>query len=79
MRFGGEGSCEDHPHGNLIETQCHGSDTLEYLCDTIEAIMAEMTNKSDEGYITLILPLKLSDGVVGNIDSHDASYSYIDT
>src|SRR5205085_6136571 len=45
VRFGGEGS-SDHPHANLIETQCHSFDQLEYLCGPIESIMAQMTNKT---------------------------------
>src|SRR4051812_41366811 len=36
-RFGGEGS-SDHPHANLIETQCHAFDTLEYLCGPISSV-----------------------------------------
>lgn len=77
-RFGGEGS-PDHPHANLIETQCHGFDMLEYLCGPIESIMAEMTNKTGNGYRTMCLSLKFSNGAVGSlIGTYDSSYAYRD-
>jgi len=37
-RFGGEPSETPHPYANLIETQCHGFDMLEYLCGDIESV-----------------------------------------
>ncbi len=78
-RFGGEGH-SDHPHANLIETQCHGFDMLEYLCGPIEAIMAEMTDKTGGGYRTLVLALRFANGAVGSlIGSYDSSYAYVDT
>ena len=78
-RFGGEGQ-SDHPHANLIETQCHGFDMLEYLCGPIESIMAEMTDKTGNGYGTLVLALRFTNGGVGSlIGSYDSSYAYVDT
>jgi myo-inositol 2-dehydrogenase / D-chiro-inositol 1-dehydrogenase len=76
-RFGGEGSCEHHPHANLIETQCHGLDMLEYLCGPIEWISAEMTDKTAKGYTTLVLSLRFANGAVGSLTgSYDSSYAY---
>ncbi len=78
-RFGGEGH-SDHPHANLIETQCHGFDMLEYLCGPIESIIAEMTDKTGGGYRTLVLALRFANGAVGSlVGSYDSSYAYIDT
>jgi len=78
-RFGGEGS-SDHPHANLIETQCHGFDQLEYLCGPIASISAEMTDKTGHGYRTLVLALRFASGAVGSlIGTYDSSYAYRDT
>jgi myo-inositol 2-dehydrogenase/D-chiro-inositol 1-dehydrogenase len=78
-RFGGGGS-SDHLHANLIETQCHGFDMLEYLCGPIESIMAEMTDKTGGGFRTLALALRFAGGAVGTLlGSYDTSYSYPDT
>jgi myo-inositol 2-dehydrogenase/D-chiro-inositol 1-dehydrogenase len=78
-RFGGEGA-SDHPHANLIETQCHGFDSLEYLCGPIDSIMAEMTDKTGGGYRTLSLSLKFANGSVGSmIGTYDSSYAYPDS
>ena len=78
-RFGGEGT-SSHPHANLIETQCHGFDMLEYLCGPIESIMAEMTDKTGKGFSTMVLSLKFSSGAVGSlIGTYDSSYAYTDT
>jgi predicted dehydrogenase len=75
-RFGGEGS-SDHPHANLIETQCHGFDLLEYLCGPIASISAEMTDITGKGYSTLILALRFTNGAVGSlVGSYDSSYAY---
>lgn len=75
-RFGGEGS-SDHPHANLIETQCHGFDMLEYLCGPIESVMAEMTDQRGGGYTTLALSLRFENGAVGSlVGSYDSSYAY---
>ncbi len=75
-RFGGEGT-GDHPHANLIETQCHGFDMLEYLCGPIEAVSAEMTDKTGKDYSTLVLALRFASGAVGSlVGSYDSSYAY---
>jgi myo-inositol 2-dehydrogenase / D-chiro-inositol 1-dehydrogenase len=75
-RFGGEGS-SDHPHANLIETQCHGFDMLEFLCGPIESVMAQMTAKTGGGYRTLVLALRFANGAVGSlVGSYDTSYAY---
>lgn len=78
-RFGGDGS-STHKHANLIETQCHGFDMLEYLCGPIDSIMAEMTDKTGGGYRTMSLALKFENGAVGSlIGTYDSSYAYPDT
>ena len=75
-RFGGEGS-SDHPHANLIETQCHGFDTLEWLCGPIRSVMAEMTDKTGGGFRTLALALGFANGAVGSlVGTYDSSYAY---
>ncbi|MCA0452747.1 MAG: Gfo/Idh/MocA family oxidoreductase [Chloroflexi bacterium] len=78
-RFGGEGT-SDHPHANLIETQCHAFDQLEYLCGPIESVMAEMTDMTGGGYRTLVLALRFANGAVGSlVGTYDSSYAYPDT
>lgn len=78
-RFGGEGY-SDHPHANLIETQCHAFDQLEYLCGPVASVMAEMTDKTGKGFSTLVLSLKFKNGAVGSlVGSYDSSYAYEDT
>ena len=78
-RFGGEGS-SDHPHANLIETQCHAFDQLEWLCGPIDSIMAQMTGKTGGGYRTLVLALHFANGAVGSlIGTYDSSYAYSDS
>ncbi|HZG68519.1 MAG TPA: Gfo/Idh/MocA family oxidoreductase [Herpetosiphonaceae bacterium] len=78
-RFGGEGT-SDHPHANLIETQCHGFDMLEYLCGPITSVMAEMTDTSGTGFSTLALALRFANGAVGSlVGSYDSSYAYPET
>ena len=75
-RFGGEGA-SDHPHANLIETQCHGFDMLEYLCGPIDSVMAEMTDMTGGGYRTLVVSLKFRHGGVGAlVGTYDSSYAY---
>jgi myo-inositol 2-dehydrogenase / D-chiro-inositol 1-dehydrogenase len=75
-RFGGEGASE-HPYANLIETQCHGFDMLEYLCGPIDSVMAEMTDMTGKGYRTLVLALRFANGGVGSlVGSYDSSYAY---
>ena len=78
-RFGGEGR-SDHPHANLIETQCHGFDMLEHLCGPVASVMAQMTDKTGGGYRTLVLALEFASGAVGSlVGSYDSSYAYPDT
>ncbi len=75
-RFGGEGE-SDHPHANLIETQCHAFDQLESLCGPIASVMAEMTDKTGKGFSTLVLSLKFESGALGSlVGSYDSSYAY---
>lgn len=78
-RFGGEGGdCFDHD--NLIETQCHGFDQLEFLAGPIDSVMAQMTDITGKGYSTLALALHFASGAVGSlVGSYDASYAYPDT
>jgi len=78
-RFGGEGGGE-HPHANLIETQCHGFDMLEYLCGPIAAVQAEMTDMTGKGFSTMALSLKFANDAVGSlVGSYDSSYAYPET
>ncbi|GLX71268.1 Gfo/Idh/MocA family protein [Paenibacillus glycanilyticus] len=78
-RFGGEGS-SDHPHANLIETQCHGFDMLEHLCGPVESVMAEMTDKTGGGFRTLSIAFRFASGAVGSlVGSYESSYAYPDT
>ena len=75
-RFGGEGR-GGHPHANLIETQCHGFDMLEYLCGPIAAVQAEMTDITGKGFSSMVLSLKFANGALGSlIGSYDSSYAY---
>ncbi|HEY3269182.1 MAG TPA: Gfo/Idh/MocA family oxidoreductase [Armatimonadota bacterium] len=78
-RFGGEGQ-SDHPHANLIETQCHGIDMLEHLCGAISTVMAQMTDMTGGGFRTLALALGFENGGVGAFaGSYDSSYAYRNT
>ena len=78
-RFGGEGKGE-HPHANLIETQCHGFDMLEYLCGSISTIQAEMTDITGKGFSSFALSMSFVNGAVGSlVGSYDSSYAYPDT
>ncbi len=78
-RFGGEGKGE-HPHANLIETQCHGFDMLEYLCGSISTIQAEMTDITGKGFSSFALSISFVNGAVGSlVGSYDSSYAYPDT
>ena len=75
-RFGGEGH-SDHSFANLIETQCHGFDLLEYLCGPIQSIMAQMTSFEGRGHNTMALALHFQSGAVGTLlGSYDSSYAY---
>ena len=64
-RSGGEGS-SSHPYANLIETQCHGFDLLELLCGPIESVMAQMTDKTGQGFRSIVLALRFRSGAVGS-------------
>ena len=76
-RFGGEGAQGGHPHANLIETQCHGFDLLEYLCGPIASVGAQMTDITGQGFSTMALSLKFANGAVGSLlGSYDSSYAY---
>ncbi len=78
-RFGGEGG-GGHPHANLIETQCHGFDMLEFLCGPIESVTAQMTDKTGGGFRTVALALRFTNGAVGTLlGSYDSSYAYPNT
>jgi myo-inositol 2-dehydrogenase/D-chiro-inositol 1-dehydrogenase len=76
-RFGGEGGL-DHPFNNLIETQCHGFDTLEHLCGPIESVSAQMTDKTCAGvFRTIAMALQFRGGAVATLlGSYDSSYAY---
>ena len=75
-RFGGEGGdCPEHE--NLIETQCHGFDMLEFLCGPINAVMAEMTGPGGRANSTMAIALHFVSGAVGAfLGSYDSSYAY---
>jgi predicted dehydrogenase len=76
-RFGGEPNLGNHPHAQLIETQCHGFDMLEYLCGPIVSVMAQMTNKTHGPYTTVVIALEFADASVGSlVGSYDSSYAY---
>lgn len=79
-RFGGSGGAS-HPFGNLIETQCHGFDMLEFLCGPIVSVMAQMTDLTSAGtFRTLAIALKFASGAVGSlVGSYDTAYAYPDT
>lgn len=79
-RFGGEGGAT-HAFNNLIETQCHAFDMLEFLCGPIRSVMAQMTDLTHKGaYRTMALAMQFANGAVGSlIGSYDSSYAYPDT
>ncbi len=79
-RFGGDGGA-GHPFGNLIETQCHGFDMLEYLCGPILAVMAEMSDLATPGsFQDMAISLRFASGAVGSlVGSYSSSYAYPDT
>ena len=76
-RFGGHGGLS-HPFNNLIETQCHGFDMLEWLCGPIDSVAAQMTDRTAAGYFrTLAVALHFRCGAVGTLlGSYDTSYAY---
>jgi myo-inositol 2-dehydrogenase / D-chiro-inositol 1-dehydrogenase len=76
-RFGGEAGTSAHPYANLIETQCHGFDLLEYLCGPIDAVSAEMTGTGGHGWSTVAIALHFASGAVGTLlGTYDSSYAY---
>jgi myo-inositol 2-dehydrogenase / D-chiro-inositol 1-dehydrogenase len=76
-RFGGEQGTSAHRHANLIETQCHGLDMLEYLCGPVDSVMAQMTDKTGRGWSTLAVALHFAGGAVGSlVGTYDSSYAY---
>lgn len=79
-RFGGEGGA-GHPFGNLVETQCHGFDMLEYLCGPIQTVMAEMSGLATPGsFGDMAISLRFENGAVGSlVGSYSSSYAYADT
>lgn len=80
-RFGGEVGTSEHPHANLIETQCHGFDMLEHLCGRIDSVMAQMVdNLTGHGHSTMAIAVTFSNGAVGSlVGSYDTSYAYPNT
>ena len=75
-RFGGTGGGGD-PFGNLIETQCHGFDMLEYLNGPIKSVHSFMTNKTNNGFSTFVISMKFANKAVGSLTgSYDTSYAY---
>jgi predicted dehydrogenase len=80
-RFGGNHDYPlEHPHCQLIETQCHGLDMLLHLVGPIASVQAEMTDLTGKrGYGTVVLALKFENGAVGSlVGSYDSSYAYPD-
>ncbi len=78
-RFGGEGP-NSPVHENLIETQCHGFDMLEFLCGPIDSITAQMVKTDERQHSTMAMALHFSNGAVGSMTgSYDSSYAYPDT
>jgi predicted dehydrogenase len=76
-RFGGEPNIGTHPHAQLIETQCHGFDTLEHLCGPIVSVMAQMTDITRGQYTTAAIALEFANGAVGSLlGTYDSSYAY---
>lgn len=80
-RFGGEPGTSKSPQANLIETQCHGFDMLEYLCGPIESVMAQMVEDlTGHGNSTMAIALRFASGAVGSlVGSYDSSYAYPNT
>jgi len=78
-RFGGSGgNCPNHE--NLIETQCHGFDMLEFLCGRIDSVAAQITDAEDMKFSTMSLALHFENSAVGSlVGSYNSSYSYPDT
>jgi myo-inositol 2-dehydrogenase/D-chiro-inositol 1-dehydrogenase len=78
-RFGGEGDARQ-VDGNLIETQCHGFDMLEYLVGPIGSVAAQFTDFPGRGHSSLAIALGFENGAVGSlVGSYDTSYAYPDS
>ena len=76
-RFGGEVGTSTNPYANIIETQCHGFDMLEFLCGPIASVSAEMTDLTGKGFSSLAVAMRLASGAVGSlVGSYDSSYAY---
>ena len=76
-RFGGEPGTSRDPDANLIETQCHGLDMLEYLCGPIGSVMAQMTSSDGGGHPTVAVSVAFASGAVGTLlGSYESSYAY---
>ncbi|MGV8964783.1 MAG: Gfo/Idh/MocA family protein [Cellulomonas sp.] len=80
-RFGGEPNFGTSPDANLIETQVHGLDMLEYLCGPIVSVMGQMGDKTRPGtHTTVAVALEFAGGAVGTLlGTYDSSYAYPDT
>jgi predicted dehydrogenase len=79
-RFGGGANHGSSRHANLIETQCHGFDMLEYLVGPITSVMAQMTDKTYGDWSTVAIALEFENGAVGTmLGSYDSSYAYQDS
>jgi predicted dehydrogenase len=79
-RFGGEANVGASPHGNLIETQCHGFDLLEHLGGPITSVAAEMTGTTHGSHSTVAIAVAFRSGAVGTmLGSYDSSYAYPDS
>lgn len=66
-KLGQYGISKKNKYGNLIETQCHGLDLIEFLCGSISTVFCEMTDITQKGHTTLAASLKLKNGAVGSI------------
>ncbi|HEX3814520.1 MAG TPA: Gfo/Idh/MocA family oxidoreductase [Mycobacteriales bacterium] len=76
-RFGGEPNRGISPHKNIVETQCHSFDMLEFLLGPITSVMAQMTNKTYGDWSTVALALEFGNGAIGTLlGSYDSSYAY---
>src|SRR5262245_815609 len=76
-RFGGEGRPGGPPYAQLIETQCHGFDLLEYLAGPIVSVMAQMTKRTPSPQTTAAIALEFANGAVGSFaGTYDSSYAY---
>ena len=80
-RFGGEPNFGTSPDANLIETQVHGLDMLEFLCGPIASVMAQQYNRARPGVNTTVaVALEFANGAVGTLlGTYDSSYAYPDT